>query len=157
MGASHVLLVAAGVALSAELVSWLLVSYFLEHPHGMDAETVKALFGTESMPALPLFLLAAGGEAVVVIALSVRLTSTWPSRWWGPLAATGQLALTWYFAHIVLGLGVVVALGLVSTQPLSVAVGCGVLFFVLAVLVSWLWRKVWRHGPLEKLMRVLGG
>jgi uncharacterized protein len=109
------------------------------------------------MPALPLFLLAAGGEAVVVIALSVRLTSAWPSRWWGPLAVTGQMALTWYFAHIVLGLGAIVALGLVSTQPLWVAAGCGVAFFVLAVSVSWLWRTVWRHGPLEKLMRVVAG
>ena len=35
----------------AEVVSRTLVSYFLTHPReGVDAETVKALFGTESMP-----------------------------------------------------------------------------------------------------------
>jgi uncharacterized membrane protein YeiB len=123
----------------------------------MDAETVKALFGTESMPALPLFLLAAGGEAVAVIALSVRLTEAWRSRAWRPLADTGQMALTWYFAHIVLGLGTVVALGRVSTEPLPVAAGCGLLFFVLAVLVSWLWKKAFRRGPLEALMRAVAG
>jgi uncharacterized membrane protein YeiB len=73
------------------------------------------------------------------------------------LAATGQMALTWYFAHIILGLGAVVALGLVSSQPLPVTAGCGVLFFVVAVLVSWLWKKFFRHGPLEWVMRAVAG
>jgi uncharacterized membrane protein YeiB len=154
---NRVLLVALGASLTAEGVSWLSVSYFLAHPHGMDAETVKALFGTESMPALPLFLLAGGGEAVAVIALSVRLTCRFPSRYWQPLAATGQMALTWYFAHIVLGLGTVVALGLEASQPLSVAAGYGVGFFAGAVLLSWLWKKFFRHGPLEWCMRKVAG
>jgi uncharacterized membrane protein YeiB len=154
---ARVLVAAAAVLLFAELTSWLCVRYFLARPHGMDAETVKALFGTESMPALPLFLMAAGGEAVAVIALSVRLAEGWPSRLWRPLAATGQMALTWYLAHIVLGLGAVVALGLVSTQPLPVAAGCGVLFFAPAVLASRLWKKAFRHGPLEWVMRALAG
>jgi hypothetical protein len=149
------LLVALGVLVLAESASWLMVRYFLAHPHGLKSEDVKPLFGTESMPALPLFLLAAGGTAVVVIALCVRLTQAWPTRLWQPLVATGQMALTWYFAHIVLGLGTVVELGLKSTQSLPAAGGVGVLFFVLVVVVSWLWKKAFRHGPLEWLMRKL--
>jgi uncharacterized membrane protein YeiB len=123
----------------------------------MDAETVKALFGTESMPALPLFLLASGGEAVAVIALCVRLSVDGPSRYWQSLAATGQMALTWYFAHILLGLGAIVALGLESSQPLLVAAECGAGFFALAILVSWLWKKAFQHGPLEWVMRKIAG
>jgi uncharacterized membrane protein YeiB len=153
----RVLLAAIGIALWAECASRLCVSYFRAHPHGMDAETVTALFGTESMPALPLFLLASGGEATAVITLCVRLAGAGSSRAWQPLAATGQMALTWYFAHIVLGLGTVEALGLVSSQPLPVAAGCGVGFFVVAVLVSWLWKKACRHGPLEWVMRKVAG
>jgi uncharacterized membrane protein YeiB len=155
--ARRVFLVALGTALAAEVVSWLCVSYFLAQPHGMDAETVKALFGTQSMPALPLFLLASGGEGVAVIAWCVRVCGEGPSRFWQPVAATGQMALTWYFAHIVLGLGAVVAFGMVNTQPLPVAAGCGVGFFAGAVLVSWLWKKVFRHGPLEWVMRQIAG
>jgi uncharacterized membrane protein YeiB len=153
----RVLLGAAGVVLFAEFASWLCVSYVLAHPHGMAPDTIKALFGTESMPALPLFLLASGGTAAAVIALSVRLTERWRWSFWGPLAATGQMALTWYFAHIILGLGTVVALGLVSSQPLPEAAGCGLLFFVTAVLASWLWKKFFRHGPLEWVMRATAG
>jgi uncharacterized membrane protein YeiB len=149
--------VATATALGAEFISWLCVSYFLARPHGMDAETVKALFGTESMPVLPLFLLASGGEAVTVIALCVRLTGESPSRYWQPLVATRQMALTWYFAHIVLGLGTIVALGLESSQPLLVAAGCGAAFFAVAVLVSSLWKLAFRHGPLEWVMRKIAG
>jgi uncharacterized protein len=153
----RVFLAALGTAVGAEVVSWLCVSYFLTHPHGMDAETVKALFGTESMPALPLFLLASGGEAVAVIAVCVRLSGEGPPHSWQPLAATGQMALTWYFAHIVLGLGAVVALGLETSQPLPVAAGWGVGFFAVAVLASWLWQMAFRHGPLEWVMRKIAG
>jgi uncharacterized membrane protein YeiB len=153
----RVLAAALTTALAAEAVSHLCVSYFLANPHGMDAETVQALFGTESMPALPLFLLAAGGEAVVVIALCVRLAGAGRSRVWQPLTATGQMALTWYFAHIVLGLGAVEALGLVSSQTLPIAAGCGIAFFAGAVLVSWIWKTAFRHGPLEWAMRKIAG
>jgi uncharacterized protein len=154
---TRVLLTAAGVALAAESVSRGLVWSVPSRAHGMDAETVQALFGTESMPALPLFLLAAGGEAVAVIALCVRVTTAWPGRLWRPLALTGQMALTWYAAHIILGLGTVVALGLVGTEPLTVAAAWGVAFFGLAVLASWLWSKFCRYGPLEEAMRVITG
>jgi uncharacterized membrane protein YeiB len=104
-----------------------------------------------------LFLLASGGEATAVIALCVRLCGERLSRAWQPLAATGQMALTWYFAHIVLGLGTVEVLGLVNSQSLPVAAGCGVGFFIVAVLLSWLWKKVFRHGPLEWTLRKLAG
>jgi uncharacterized protein len=154
---NRVLLSSIGVVLIVEATSWLCVWYLLAHPHGMDAETIKALVGTQSMPPLPLFLLTGGGTAVAVIALCVRLATQWPTRLWRPLVDTGQMALTWYFAHIILGLGTVVALGLVSTQSLPEAAGCGVLFFVLAVLISWLWKKVFRHGPLEWAMRKVAG
>jgi uncharacterized membrane protein YeiB len=153
----RVIVAAACTALGTELVSWLCVSYLLAHPHGMEPETITALFGTESMPALPLFVLASGGEAVVVIAASVRLAGIGPARLWRPLAATGQMALTWYIAHIVLGLGTVMALDLVASQPLPVAAGCGVGFFTVAVLASWLWKSRFRHGPLEWVMRKVAG
>jgi uncharacterized protein len=144
---------AACTALGAELISWHCVSCFVAHPRGMDQETIKALFGTESMPALPLFLLASGGTAVAIIAISVRIAAAWPSRLWQPLVATGQMALTWYVAHIVLGLGTVDALGLVASQTLLASAGYGVGFFALAVVASCLWKLVFRHGPLEWVMR----
>jgi uncharacterized membrane protein YeiB len=154
---TQVLLAAVAAVAVAEVASALCLDYFRTAPHGLDTEEIEALFGTKSMPALPLFLLSAGGTAVLVIALSVRLTETLPDVCVLPLVATGQLALTWYFGHIVVGLGTVVALGLENTTTLPVAAGCGLVFFVVAVLCSWGWRHWFRHGPLEWVMRRVAG
>jgi uncharacterized membrane protein YeiB len=155
---TRVVLAAVAVAMLAELVSWGCVWYFRAHPHGMDDETIKALFGTDSMPPLPLFLLSAGGAAVAVIALCVRATEAWPrAPWVAPLAAMGQMALTWYVVHIVFGLGIIVALGLATREPMPVGQACGLAFFAAAVLVSWLWKRRFQNGPLESVMRRLAG
>ncbi len=154
----RVIAVGAAVAAMAETASRLLVrSLSAAPPAGLDAEGVRALFGTESMPALPLFLLAAGGTATAVVAACVRLTSALPGWVWAPLAATGRMALTWYFAHIVFGLGTLEAAGAVGTMPLTTAAGWGVAFFVLAVAVSWAWQSLGLRGPLEWAVRKLAG
>jgi uncharacterized protein len=154
----RVLLAALVTAIAAELVSRLLERIVPGRLAArMATEVAHALFGTESMPALPLFLLAAGGTALAVIALSVRVTETWRSAAWFPLAPTGQMALTWYVAHIVLGLGAVVHLGLENSRAPTVAAAYGAGFFVLAVLVSTLWKLRFRHGPLEWVMRKVAG
>ncbi len=153
---ARVVLAAVATSAMAGLVSWCLVESFRAHPRGMDDATIKALFGTESMPPLPLFLLSAGGAAVAVIALCVRAAEAWPvAPWVAPLAAMGQMALTWYVLHILVGLGTVIALGLAAREPLPVGQACGVLFFSIAVLISWLWRRRFRIGPLEWVMRRL--
>ena len=114
----------------------------------MDDETIKALFGTDSMPPLPLFLLSSGGAAVAVIALCVRAAEARPGALWiAPLAAMGQMALTWYVFHILFGLGTVVALGLATREPLPVGQACGLLFFSAAVLISWLWKRRFPQWP----------
>jgi uncharacterized membrane protein YeiB len=69
----------------------------------------------------------------------------------------GQMALTWYVGHILLGLGTIVALGWASHESLPVGQACGFLFFSAAVLVSWLWRRRFRNGPLEWVMRRVAG
>jgi uncharacterized protein len=154
----RIILIAASVVLLAELTSHILIFHFAAHPNGMDAETIEALLGTESMPPLPLFLMSSGGTVVVLIALSVRAAEMRPLRpWLQPLAAAGQMALTWYVLHIVLGLGTVVVSGLAGREPLPVAEGCGVLFFALAVIVSWLSKRRYRRGPLEWAMRAVAG
>ena len=73
------------------------------------------------------------------------------------LAAMGQMALTWYVFHILFGLGTVVALGWTTSQPLPVGQRCGLLFFSAAVLISWLWKRHFRNGPLEWVMRRVAG
>lgn len=153
----NVILTALGTALAVEAISSGCVSYSVAHSRGMDAATVKALFGTESMPPLPFFLLASGGEATALIACCVRLTGNRPSLAWQPLSATGQMSFTWYVAHIILGLGTVEALDQAGSLSLPVAAGCGIGFFLIAVLLSWVWKQACRQGPIEWFMRKITG
>lgn len=152
----RVLVIATATLVLAELISISSVAYLQAHPGALDGETITALFGTKSMPALPLFLMSSLGAAVALIAICVRLTERFPGWGWFPLVATGQMALTWYFTHIIFGLGTIVALDLVTTQPLVVAAGSGLLFFVAAAGVSVAWKARFQFGPLEGLMRMVG-
>jgi uncharacterized protein len=153
---NRVLISAALLTVATEVISWLLVE-LVQSENIMSADEAVALFGTQSMPALPIFILAAGGTAVIVISLCVRLVGETPSRIWQPLIATGQMALTWYFAHIVLGLGTVVHLGLESKTTLTTAAATGLGFFAAAAMISWCWKRWFDQGPLEWLLRRLAG
>lgn len=148
----RLLVFGAATAAAAEGLSWGLLQWLALR---LPADEARALFGTDSMPALPLFLLAAGGTAVSVIALCCLATNRWPGRGWRPLVATGQRALTWYVGHILIGLGGLVAFDQVGTRPLPAAAGLGVAFFAMAVVVSTLWNRVAPRGPLEAALRRL--
>lgn len=154
----RVIIAAVGSLIGAEIVSKALV-YWSTHSGqaSWDVPTARFFFGTESMPALPLFLLSAGGLATAVIALFVRLTTKYPGRLWSPFVATGQMALTWYCGHIVIGLGTLVAFDRGNTESLPVAAALGVSFFLLAVITSLIWKSIVRHGPLEWIMRRIAG
>jgi uncharacterized membrane protein YeiB len=59
--------------------------------------------------------------------------------------------------HIIVGLGTVVRLGYESSTSLTTAVATGVLFFAVAVVISWVWKRCFRHGPLEWVLRAVAG
>jgi uncharacterized membrane protein YeiB len=154
------LLAGLGLVVVVGIVSQLLLRQALAHPAGwrMDAETARAVLGTESMPPMPLFLLTAVGTAVFVIAASVGVAEAFAGALWvRALVAAGQMAFTWYVGHIVLGLGAVIALGWAERRALWEGVSAGLAFFAVACVLSLLWRRRFRHGPLEWVMRRVCG
>lgn len=144
----------AAVALAAESVSAALVEWLARGASGEEAEVVTAVFGSNALPPMPFYMLAAGGTAVAVIALAVGFSQRF-SRLPGyrTLLAAGRLALTIYVAHVVLGLGVLDALGRLEGQTLPFAVAAAAAFFALAAAGAALWTKRFERGPLEWVMR----
>ena len=118
----------------------------------------RALLAAEPLPPGPVFLLAAGGVAVVVIMFCVEAGIRWPQsrpvRW---AAHTGGMAMTVYFAHVLLGMGSLKAVGELHSQPLWFALATAGVFLAAAVFCSVLWRRRFSSGPVERLMRRLGG
>jgi uncharacterized membrane protein YeiB len=139
-------------ALSSCLLNWL-----SGHPQpGLDHESATALFGLQSMPPLPIFLLNAIGCALLVIGASTLIERWWKDGWGvRALAATGRMAFTWYVAHIVIGLGSVIVLGWTRASHLQ-ALGAASGFFAVAVATSLWWRTRFLNGPLEFILRSVG-
>ncbi|MBL4846648.1 MAG: DUF418 domain-containing protein [Planctomycetes bacterium] len=155
---AKVFVVAASVALVTELGSRALVSALLSSAEGLDPALVQALAGTSVMPPMPQYLLAAGGTAVALISLCAGVVGRLPARWVRPMVLTGQLALTLYVSHVVIGMGVLQAMGALDEgRSLVFSVSFGAGFFLCCVVFSCLWRQRWDHGPLEALMRRITG
>jgi uncharacterized membrane protein YeiB len=70
--------------------------------------------------------------------------------------ASGQMALTWYVAHIGVGAVFVWGVGWHRFGNAEVAVGVGVVGFAVIVLVSAIVKRWFRNGPMEWLLRVVG-
>lgn len=121
-------------------------------------EILDAFFGTAMMPPSPLYMLFGIGVASAVIAISVGIGLRYAeARWLRPLVATGQLALTLYVAHVVIGLGTLDALGRLYDQSLPFAAMAMIVFCVAGVVFATLWRRRFGRGPLESIMRRLTG
>ena len=98
------------------------------------------------------------GAATVIIGVSLMLTETYPDvKWTKPFIATGQLALTLYVAHLIIGMGLLKALGVLENKTLPFAIGGAVIFCICAVIFSHFWRKRFGRGPLEWGMRRITG
>lgn len=146
----------AGSALAAELLSRLLVGGLFAEASHVDREAIAAVLGTGPMPPAPLYMIAGAGTACAVIALCVVVGERFGrARWLRPLVHTGQLALTLYVAHVVLGMGLLEALGRLEDQSLGFALASALIFCGAAVLFSSLWRRRFARGPLEAVMRRL--
>ena len=98
------------------------------------------------------------GIATAIIGGSLMLTEKYPNAiWTKPFIATGQLALTLYIAHLVVGRGMLEGLGLLENQTLPFAVGSAVIFCICAVIFSHSWRRRFERGPIEWGIRRITG
>ena len=116
-----------------------------------------AWLSTWPRPPHPMFVLAAGGTAIALIAACVEVTQTRPGRRWVvALTATGQLAFTLYVAHVI-AIVIPVEHGYLVNASLALSLAYSAAFCVVAVVLSVWWRKRMPYGPLEGLIRQVTG
>jgi uncharacterized membrane protein YeiB len=154
----RLLLASAAVIVAAELLSRLALRSLRGAVSGLDDETLQALVGTGPMPPMPPYMLSGGASAIVAIVICLMLGDRCGASVWArPLIATGQLALTNYVAHVVIGMGALEALGWLHDRTLGFAVAAAATFCGAAAVFSLGWRQRLPRGPLELLMRRLTG
>ena len=134
--------------------SWILVENFSGEGNLAYKGFVEVIFGTDPMPPMPLYMLAATGVACLMISVAVAVGEhSSGALWLRPLVVTGQLSLTIYVAHVVIGLGFLEVIGRLENQSLEFAVGSAAVFCVSAMIFACFWRRRFERGPLEAVMR----
>ena len=135
------------VALFSVCAYWLLIRY-------VPSDLLSAI----GMLFTPVYFLGICGTATATIGGSLMLTERYPDvKWTKPFIATGRLALTLYVAHLIIGKGLLKALGVLDNKTLSFAMGSAVIFCICAVIFSHFWRKRYDRGPLEWGIRRITG
>ena len=138
-----------------QVISVALVFYFSkEYP--AQKEDWTYLLGTSPMPPLPIYMLNGISIAYFSITgciwLGNRFENSLILSW---LNKTGQLALSFYVAHVVLGMGLIEILypGSLGTYDIDFSVIYALAFSIACIFFAVLWLKYRKSGPLEWLMR----
>lgn len=117
-------------------------------------EGVAAFFDTTAHSNRTGWYLVGAAAAVVVLMLCLALTQRRP-RWSVPLVRLGQLALTAYLAHLVLGEQWLWPLYDRTRPPQLVQLLALAALLIVFATVATLYRTRFRRGPVEALTRVL--
>lgn len=119
---------------------------------------LKQILGTSPMPPLPIYMISGSSFAIFIISTCVILSKKFEnSKVISALKDTGQLALTFYAAHVIIGMGLIEfidpsKMGKYSTG-FSILYATG--FSLSCILFSVIWKKYKTIGPLEWIMRKL--
>ncbi|MDA9008762.1 DUF418 domain-containing protein [Alphaproteobacteria bacterium] len=134
-----------------------LTSAVLIHLLAGDPETA-ILFTTEPIPPMPLYVIAGLSEAVVTMMLCLYL-GDWLQKknLLGYLVPAGRQTLTLYIAHIIIGMVLLEAFGLVGDQSIGAALLAALLFSLASIVYAFVWAQFFKRGPLESLMRLVAG
>lgn len=146
-------LVGCGLALAGMVTARILIPVVLQEttPYGLNELASGAAHSQ-----MPPWLIEGIGVSCVVIGLALA-AEQWLSprvaRWFWPLCAFGQLALTFYIGHLLLLAGGVLR---PNGWPSDAWSGIGVLgtIVLLGVVLALVWRRRFRHGPAEYLLRL---
>jgi uncharacterized membrane protein YeiB len=121
-----------------------------------DSEPWDLLLGTQPMPPLPIYMLNGISFALSMISACLWLARQLPGH---PvitiLESTGKLALTFYVAHVVLGMGSIEMLypGQLGTFTILFSLIYALIFSFICIVFAHVWLRYHSRGPLEWIMR----
>ena len=149
--------------LIGSLITWIITEstfYFIRAIVGdgsaieMTSQEVIFLFSTSIIPPLPQYMISAGSSAVIILIGSLYFSEKFSqsniNKW---LYQTGQLSLTLYVAHVIIGMGLLESLGRLNNQTIDFSLFSALLFCIFGVGLSVIWLKYFKIGPLEWVLR----
>lgn len=153
-----ILLVSLITLVVTELLSRILISSTTNSI--LNTERAAFLFETGPIPPNLFYLLSNTASSLIIIILSMYVVDQFSKNVLvRSLINTGQLALTIYVSHVVIGIVALLLMNKVTLyngfeeQPLSFSFFYTCLFYAVSIIFSVLWRKRFKRGPIELLMR----
>ena len=145
------------VFLAVQLFSFILLQILIQEDITL-IDQLNPILGTDPMPPMPLYMINGMSIATVVISACIILAKRYEgSKIIDALNKTGQLALTFYVAHVVIGMGIVDEFGdnEFGEYSITFSVSYAVVFSLACIIFAIVWMKYKKSGPLEWVMRKL--
>lgn len=121
-------------------------------------ETFPHLWATRLSPPSPLYVVSASATSVAAVAACLLLAERFAgARLVRALASAGELSLTLYLAHAIIGAGLLWVLGRLEGHSVWFLLAYWAGYVALSVLFATWFRSKFRLGPLEWLMRRISG
>lgn len=148
---NKILKISIALAVTTEVLS-----LFLVYISG-DSE-ILYVFKTSAFPPFPLFVIAGASEALIMIITCIKFAERYhENKIIKTFAYTGQMVLTHYILHVVVGMGILNSINRLFNQQLVFSLLYACCYFVVSVFFTMLWRKKYERGMFEMLMRKISG
>jgi uncharacterized membrane protein YeiB len=145
------------IFISIQVVSYLSI-LMLSEGNQETALELTEIFGTKPMPPLPMYMFNGIAIAFALISACIIIAKKFENTFIiDALNKTGQLALTFYVAHVIIGMGIIEVINpsKIGNYSIEFSVGYAIVFSLLCILFAVIWRKYNKSGPLEWVMRKL--
>lgn len=129
---------------------------FLSEGNEQAANELKQVIGTSPMPPLPFYMFNGIAISISIISACILIGRRFAtSKIILALNKTGQLALTFYVAHVIVGMGIIEIINpeKMGNYPIEFSVAYALGFSLLCVLFAHYWLKNKTSGPIEWIMK----
>jgi uncharacterized protein len=153
-----ILIISVSVFLVANIISHGLVYFTQMVDPSMAKEDIIALFGTTPMPPMIFYMISGASLSITIIILSIMLGERLKNNFlFNAMSNTGKLAMTFYVAHVIIGMGLIEELYDLEKDVFSVdfSVYYALVFSFACIIFANIWLKFFRIGPLEYVFKWL--
>ena len=133
---------------------------FLSAGNEQTASELSVIIGTNPMPPLPIYMFNGIAISISILSACILIGKRFPTnKILLALNKTGQLALTFYVAHVIIGMEIIEAINpeKMGNYPIEFSVSYALVFSLLCVLFATFWLKRRENGPVEWIMKKIIG
>ncbi len=141
--------------IAIQILSYLSITV-LSEGNQETAKELTEILGTHPMPPLPIYMFNGMAIALTTISACILIAKRFENnKIIDSLNKTGQLALTFYVAHVIIGMGVIEAINpnKMGHYSIEFSVIYALGFSLICIIFAVIWRQYKKHGPLEWVMR----